>query len=362
MALRRLAVVLGSSLLSGAAASATASPASDVASAFDPGDGFDLHLTLDYRLDLHRAAIRREAAGRPGTDPTDPVPVSDDLVFAGTTQTLVPRLELGLFHDVSIAAALPYVVSESRTLELDQRDKPCTFDVPGATCVSRTSSSTIRDGLLPMAGYDGDNGGAGFTGNDPTVFRSPKRSGVDQLHLGLTWAPMNQRRDDTKPTWKLGVEARIAVGRIAAMDRVDPDRATGVGRGVHELRMWTSIARRLGWAEPFVEAYWQTPIAVKDGSPFADPGFGARTTGPSQLGGTRFGFEAFAVDQGTDGARLSIELSAHLAAHFEGREPTEMWEVFAMAGDASGTGPLVLDADPIAAGSQRLLKDGVITL
>lgn len=350
--------MIGSSLLS-LAGTVAASPASDVASSFDADDGFDLNLTLDYRLDIHRAAIRREAVARAGTVPGDAMPVQDDLVFAGTKQTIVPRLELGLFHDVAVSFALPYVVSESRTLELDQRDKPCTFDTPTASCVSRNTSSTLRDGLLPMAGYDGDNGGAGFTGNDPTVFRSPGRSGVDQLELGLTWAPMNQRRDDTKPTWKLGVEARIAVGQVAAMNRLDPSASTGVGRGVHELRLWTSMARRLGWAEPFIEAYWQAPIAVKDGSPFADPGFGARSTGASQIGGTRFGFEAYAVDQGTDGARLSLELSANLASHFEGRQYTEMWEVFALAGDASGSGPLVLDADPTRDGMQAIDHPGV---
>lgn len=356
--MRRLA--LSSLFVAGLAAPAAAGPGSDVASAFDPEDGFDLHLSAEYQLDLHTAAIRREDAGRPGTDPTDPVPVSDDLVFSSTRQTVVPRLELGLFHDVSVSASLPYVVSESRTLELDQRDKPCTFDIPGATCVSRMSSSTLADGLLPMAGFDGENGGAGFMGNDPTVFRSPVRSGVDQLHLGVTYAPMNQRRDDTKPTWKLGAEVRIAVGKVAAMNRTDPGAATGVGRGVHEVRLWTSIARRLAWAEPFFEVYWQAPIGTKSGSPFADPGYGAQSAGSQQLAGTRFGFEAYAVDQGSEGARFSLEISATLAAHFEGRAYTEMWEVFAMAGDAStGTGPLILDANPVAADRQDLDHPGI---
>jgi hypothetical protein len=362
--LRRFALALASLAVAPAVAPATAvaGPASDVASAFDRDDGFDLHLGLDYHLEVHRAAIRREAAGRPGTSPTSPVPIVDDLVFQGTRHTIVPRLELGLFHDVALTAALPLVLSDDRSLELDQRDSPCTFDIPDATCVSRASSSTLADGLLPMAGWDGQNGGAGFAATDPTVFRGPTRSGIDQLHLGVAAAPMNQRRDPTKPTWKLGAELRLGVGKVAALDRVEPTRSTGVGRGVHELRLWTSVARRIGWAEPFVDVYWQLPIAIKDGSPFASPGFGARSTDPSQRAGARFGFEAYAVDQGDDGARLSLELSARLDAHFEGREQTEMWEVFALAGDASGGGPLVLDADPLAAGVQALDHPGITTV
>ncbi|MBK9037393.1 MAG: hypothetical protein IPL61_40150 [Myxococcales bacterium] len=360
--MRRFAFVLGSLAVAVTASPAVAGPDSDVASAFDRDDGFDLHLTFDYQLDIHRAAIRREQAGRPGTPTTAPVPVVDDLVFASTRHTVVPKLELGLFHDVSLSAALPITLAYDRTLELDQRDTPCTYDIPGATCVSRTSSTTLTDGLLPMAGYDGQNAGAGFMGTDPTVFRGPTRKGVDQLHLGFTWAPMNQLRDDTKPTWKLGAEFRIAVGKVAAMNRLDPGASTGVGRGVHDLRLSTSIAKQLGWAEPFVDIWWQVPIGIKDGSPFESPGFGARSTEPSQRAGTRFGFEAYAVDQGDEGARLSIELSAHLESHFEGREQTEMWEVFALAGDASGAGPLRLDADPTQAGMQTIDHPGITTV
>ena len=360
--MRRFAFVLGSLAVAVTAAPASAGPDSDVASAFDPGDGLDLNLTLDYQLDVHRAAVRREEAGRPGTAPTDPMPIVDDLVFSSTRHVVVPRLELGLFHDVSLSAALPLTLAWDRSLELDQRDTPCTFDTPTATCVSRMSSTTIRDGLLPMGGYDGQNGGAVFDPSDPTVFRGPTRKGVDQVHLGLTWAPMNQHRDDTKPTWKLGAELRIAAGKVAAMNRTDPSASVGVGRGITELRLSTSVARRLSWAEPFVEAYWQVPIAIKSGSPFESPGFGARSTDPSQLAGTRFGFEAYAVDQGDDGVRLSLELSANLQSHFEGREYTEMWEVFALAGDATGTGPLILDADPTRAGIQAVDHPGITTV
>ena len=39
--------------------------------------------------------------------------------------------------------------------KLDQRDTPCTFDMtPSSPCVDRDNSSTIRDGILPMQGFD----------------------------------------------------------------------------------------------------------------------------------------------------------------------------------------------------------------
>lgn len=341
---------------------AVAGPYSEVASAFDPGDGFDLHLTLDYRLDIRRSAILREDVGRPGTGPTDGLPVVRDLIFAGSRHTIIPRLELGLFKDVSFSVAMPYVLSQQGTLELDQRDTPCDFDGADATCVNRMTSSTFVDGILPGSGFDGQNGGAGFDADDPTVFRSPTRSGLDQIHLGLTWAPMNQRRDDTKPTWKLGVEGRLAVGKVATIDAGDLAGSTGVGRGVTEVRLWTSMARRIGWAEPYVEAWWLAPLSVKNDSLFQDPGFGARSTKTQQQGGLRFGFEGYAVDQGDEGARLALELSARIVTHFEGRNYSEMWEVFSLAGDASGTGPLILDGDPTADMVQALDHPGITNI
>jgi hypothetical protein len=337
---------------------AHAGPYSEVASSFDPDDGFDLNLSLDYRLDIRRSAISRERVGA-GIPADGGVPVFNDLVFAGTRHTMIPRLELGLFHDVSFSLAMPYVLADERTLELDQRNTPCDFDGANATCVNRMTSSTFADGILTGTGFDGKNAGGGFDDDDPTVFRGPTRRGVDQIHLGLAWAAMNQARDETKPTWKIGAEARIAVGKIASISATDLDNSTGVGRGINEIRLWTSIARRLGWAEPYVEIWWMAPLSVKSNSHFGDPGFGARSTKPQQEGGVRFGFEGYAVDQGDEGARLSLELSARMQAHFEGRAYTEMWEVFSLAGDAAGTGPMILDADPTTAGQQALDHPGV---
>lgn len=353
--MRRLCFVLAATAFPATVAHAESEPEAT----FDEADsGFHLGLTVDYRLDIRRSAIRREMAGRPDTDPTDPVPVGDDLVFAGSRHTVIPRLELGLYRDVAVTVAMPYVLSDHRDLELDQRDTPCVFGA-GGTCIDRGTSSTLADGLLPPDGFDGENGGAGFAADDSMVFRGPIRRGLDQLHVGLHWAPMSQRRDRTKPTWTLGVEGRIAIGKVARIDRDDLDGSNGIGRGVHELRLWTTVTRRLGWAQPTFEAWWMAPFATTDDSPFSSPGFGARNTGASQEGGVRFGLDAYAVDQGEDGARLSLGLGGRVVAHFEGRAHTEMWEVFSLAGESTGTGPLILDADPVATGMQPLDHPGI---
>jgi hypothetical protein len=327
---------------------AVAGPHSEVSSAFDKGDRFDLNVRVDYELTLRSAAIKREDAGGPGAVPNGPIPVVPDLLVSSRTHALVPRLEMGIFKDLAVTASLPVVFRKSLTLESDTRANRAT---------------TIDDGLLPAEGFDAqDPGGPGFAGDDARVFRSPNRAGLDQLHLGLVWAPMNQRRDDTKPTWKVGAEVRLAIGKTMRLDRANPDNETGVSRGVHELNVYTSLAKRIGWAEPFFEMWLTAPVGETNDSAFRDLGFGQRNPGAQIFAGTKFGVEAVIFERPGQGQRVSFLAQGDLTANFEGRAYTDMWEVFQYAGTAQNAGPLVLDADPLDPGNQAITHPGVTTV
>jgi hypothetical protein len=341
-----LVTALGPAL---AALPARAGPEAEVASAFDAGDDLDVHAWVDYEAEWRRAVIQRERSGAGGAGPDDPLPAVRDLTLRGSRHLVTPRLELGVARDVAFTLALPIVLRDRRRLELDDRG------------VDRTSSTTIADGILPPSGYDArDPMGPGFTVG-PAIFQGVDRRGLDQVHVGLVVAALNQARDRTKPTWKIGLEGRIAVGGFARLDRDDPERRDGVGRGVHELRVWTSMARRTGWAEPHVELWWLGAIAEKSASPFArpDPAFGARSFGPMQRAGGRFGLDAIVWERRRSAQRVAVRGAATLEARFDGRDYSDMWEVFALAGDATAGGPLVLDRDPASAGVQAASHPGV---
>jgi hypothetical protein len=79
----------------------------------------------------------------------------------------------------------------------------------------------------------------------------------------------------------------------------------------------------------------------------------------SQQASVGFGLEMYALDQGRDQTRISLDFGTRATVHFEGREYTEMWEAFAFAGDSRGTGPLILDSDPTRVGVQPLSYPGV---
>jgi hypothetical protein len=334
----------------GLASEARANPDSIVPSIADPGayvgvagSSTAIWFRVDYEYEADRSSILREHLSTTA-DPLAPLPVGKDLAFKQFRHTITPRIEVGLYHDLWVSAAMPIIVQQARELRL-------------AGGVDRASSSTVVDGILPMEGFDAHDPGTPLPGD--LMFRGVSRHGLDQVHLGLGVAPMNQLKDDTKPTWKLGAELRLSIGKLMKFDAMSPGSENGVSSGVHELKLWTSFDRKLGWAEPWMEIFWQVPIGVRSGSPFEDPGFGATNTQKGQQGGVMFGFEAYAVDNAADHNRISLDLGARFVGHFEGRDYSEMWEPFALAGDSRGMGPLILDADPTTSGVQPLSHPGI---
>jgi len=331
-------------MLGAVAGVAHANPDSLVPSAGVEGAPMSLHLRLDYGYELSSSTIMRERIGDPTSDPLGGIPRSNDLAFHQYRHILTPRAEVGIFRDTWLSLALPIVVSQARELEL----------APG---IGRADSSTLGGGLLPAQGFDARDTSTAPPGD--LVFRGINRSGLDQIHVGLNVAPMNQRRDDTKPTWKIGAEMRLAIGRVMRFDSLDPRSETGVSRGVHELRLWTSIDRQFRWTEGWFELFWQVPVAARAKSLYQDPGFGSSNHKPSQQGGASFGIETYVVNDKLTGNRISLDLGGRIVGHFEGRQYSELWEVFAYAGDSRGTGPLILDRDPTETGLQAMSHPGI---
>ena len=341
----RSSVVLGLALCGHAA---HANPMSIVPGGADPDAPTIFHVTVDYAYTIDRANIQRENVGAPGTDPAGGIPVTDDLSFKQTRHTLTPRAELALLRDTYLSFAVPIVIGQARELSLD---------VPAG------ESTTIRDGLLGTDGFDARDPNTPLIGSD-LIFRGHSRSGVEQLHFGLGVTPMNQRRDPTKPTWKIGGELRLAVGKVMRFDAMKTAEETGVSKGVHELKLWTSFARQFRRVEGYFDMFWMVPLTARESSLFDDieqrPGaFGASSTMPGQKAGVSFGLEAYALDDRVNHNRISIDVGARVVSHFEGRDYSEMWEVFALAGDVRRDGPLVLDRDPVEADVQAVSHPGI---
>lgn len=332
-------------------ATARANPASIVPGGIDPGpeggtDRINAVGTVDYEYEQDSSTVWRESDHDANADPNSPLPLHRDLAFHQFKHTITPRLDVGLVGDSWFSVALPVTITQSRELRLDNG-------------VDRNGSSTVVDGFLPAAGFDARDPSTPPTGD--LMFRGPDRHGIDQVHVGIGVAPMNQHRDDTKPTWKIGAELRLAVGQVMKFDPAAPTANSGVSEGVHELRLWTSFDRKIEWpglpvVEPWFELFWQVPLASTTESLFQNPGFGATNTQKSQQAGVSFGLEAYAIDDPRDHNRISLDLGTKAVAHFEGRDYSEMWEVFA------GNPALALDADPTMMGVQPLPYPGITNI
>jgi hypothetical protein len=244
-----------------------------VVDAFDDDDLFDLHLSLGYQSTWKSAKIMREssitdAGFSDGGYSRANLNVAE---YSQRVSRLNTRADIGLFKDVALIVRLPIVLSDDRELK------------------GTGGSDSTMSQRYAIAGQPGEQ-------LFSLPFKSPTRSGVEYLAIGLDVAPFNQARDSTKPTWLIGIEGRFDVSepmhacnknpqplnstsgaaQVQCANRSDINRngtggefATntsgagplegtfsggnkpGISRGVTALEGHTIVSRRVKYIEPY---------------------------------------------------------------------------------------------------------------
>ncbi|HYO97691.1 MAG TPA: hypothetical protein VER33_24450 [Polyangiaceae bacterium] len=239
-----------------------------VVDAFDDNDVFDLHLSAGFQTSWKTANILRETSiSQPGFS-TGGFAASNLNVarFKETTSRLNTRADIGLFRDLALVIRMPIILSNQRELN----------DLEG----SAAQQSVVLQGLPGEQLFR-------------LPFKSPKRSGIEYLAVGLDAALMSQARDLSKPTWIVGIEGRFNVSEPmhACNDSPTPlnaasasqqkcahpsdvnrngvdgegageenqplegtfrgERDAGVSRGVTGLELHTYLSRRIKYVEPY---------------------------------------------------------------------------------------------------------------
>ncbi|EDM78688.1 hypothetical protein PPSIR1_29593 [Plesiocystis pacifica SIR-1] len=339
-------------LVMGLSQVANAAEVTRVASSFDQdfnGNTFDLHFGVSYDFDFKKAAIMREwGAGGQNR-------LARDLIYRQFRHTVTPMLEIGLWHDLSVYVSLPVVVSDNRNYEFDQEEgSDCIFPegtnsnyTPGtATCVNKYNSTSIRDGIIPRDGFDAFETGnpyGQFTDVSPDrIFRAPTRRGLDQIHVGMKIGILNQERKSHLPNWLLGLEGRFAIGKPMTMSRdiqtSDPAGNHRVGRGMHELGVWTALSRRYRFLDPFFGAHWRYAFRAGDTN-FENYGGAQGKSEPQSETGAYFGAEIVPWENKAQKKKVSIILQGSAVLHYNGRGYSEVWELLAdspaLVGDVS---------------------------
>ncbi|MBM4376036.1 MAG: hypothetical protein FJ095_13200 [Deltaproteobacteria bacterium] len=235
----------------------------DVIDAFDDDDPFDFAVSVGYQFASKSARILRESpVFEPGLT-TGGFTARTMKVgqFIGIASVLTPRIDVGLYKDLALYATLPITLSDERRID----------DLDGSAAKA----------AVVAAGAPGEQ-------LFSIPFRSPNRSGIQYVGLGIDYSLLNQARDVTKPTWVFGLETRIAAGtpmhacdaaqavqcthpgdinRNGQFDTSGPNlttpggaaleaqglttRTPGVTRGTIGLEFHSAISKRVKYIEPY---------------------------------------------------------------------------------------------------------------
>lgn len=315
---------------------AFAAQVTDVADAADGDDPFDANIEVKFEFMRHTALITREntqiptgdASGKPRT-----VEVRE-LDYERYRARLKPRIEVGVFHDLSVFLEWPIVLWDQQSL--------------GYTAGTNAGNSTIRrdmDGDVPTIdgwretcgnGQDGldANGCYGYPNRGYTDWNlDPQtgqyaggggaapvvRAGFDYPQIGFRWSPVNTERDASKPTITLQADYNLGFLPLPIWDpsaeTPTADNPGPVARGVHEFHFQVAMSKRWLLLDPFfVVDYW-APFSTSDAF-----------TGlfPRHRGGFTLGMEIVPYENQKLSQKFAIQLSG-LAQYFsEGRDYSEL--------------------------------------
>lgn len=306
-----------------------------VIDALDDDDPFDATLSATFRQQWKSANVRRESyLQQSGYATGGFTPATANVAsYSQSVTTLELGADIGIWKDLALSLRLPFILADRRALE-------------------------APDGSTADPERLGDGSGQELFA---VPMRSPTRSGVDWIGVGLSYAILNQQRDDTKPTWVIGAEGRFAVGsRIRACndgapvkcpDPINPalSRDPGISRGMNTYVVQTVFSRRLGYVEPYAGFRFlaETPQGNTD---FARSSAtrGTIRSAPPMIGTMTVGVEVFPWERRETFSRLGLDFKLRGSYHSAGRDYSELFDALgsSQAGSLRAPNPARYQAGP----------------
>lgn len=333
---------------------------------------WSFRFSLGFVRSLRRTLIQRERSVLTAEDPSMVAPngvTEFDNVghYTQITNTLNVGMEIAIYRDLSLHFGLPLILSDSREI------------------TAHADNTPERTARILSDGYSRDVPAADGTTammNVPTQlfglpFRSPERSGIDQIRLGASWNILNQARDPHLPTWLLRIEWRPPVGpqlrpcqqgmsglRCPRLDAPRPtmtrpegstntvetpdapyERAAGpaepgISRRVHGLYAQTVMSRRVGYVEPYIGLDFLYEIP-EGGTPFrfTDAPFGQLATYPPIQGSLTAGAEIVPWENRESWQRFAIDLRVRGTYYSQGRDYSVLFDALGSSNSVPLTTP-----------------------
>ncbi|MBI1948300.1 MAG: hypothetical protein HYS27_21615 [Deltaproteobacteria bacterium] len=336
------------------APAARAAQITDVADAVDETDPFDAYLEVKFDVTRHAGMLTRENTQPPEGDPTGTPRSADvrEMSFEHVKFRIKPRLEVGVFRDLSVFAEWPIIIWQQQTWRYAEgvddskstlkRDQAC-----------GDGSKVGEDGLCPDGAtpttpptVDGwpetrgsgntrpeiNNGAYGFPANTYNAWAfdhgasggfTGYRQGFDNPTFGARFSPVNNERDDTFPTITLQADytAPFLQFMNPTTDEIeDPQNPGSVSDGAHRFHFQIAMSKRFLVLDPYFSL---------------DYGFGLPASGngslegyfPRQAGTFMVGTEIIPYEDKKLQQRFAIDVAAFATYYSEGRDYTEISDV-----------------------------------
>jgi hypothetical protein len=342
----RLSAVITAASLLALATPSRAAELTHVATAAEPDTAFNLDLSIRWERTQKRAIITREKATAPTlAEPFGRVEDLPELSYSEITNVIIPRVAAGLYQDVELHFELPYYLGQEVAwkyasginLAAESAISTPGIDVNGGTCAScPLFPAQVRDTTVYHGGVVGD------------------------LKLGLAWGIFNDRKDDTKPFWLVGLDVTFPTaalydpwaGRTLTAGTYPspfmlPTHQAGVGQKIWKFDLQTALSKRMGPIDPYFKAHLTLPRRFSstysncdhagDAAPGTPPGTVVaaancalprwKDAAGAELPwntGLLFGVELVPLEDRVEGQRLVIDLRATAEYTSKGRWYNEL--------------------------------------
>lgn len=226
---------------------ATAADVTRVASSFEDDDPFGMFIDAGLSHSRRRTKIIREALPTTAGETREYKP---ELWYQSYDTRLELDVAFGIAQDVELSFGLPLVLFQDESWDF----------VSGTDA----SNSTITNNCLNANGtaIPGCNPATG-AGAVP-LFNVPLetfRGGIGNMRFGFAWSIFNQRKDETKPTWVVGLDYEAPTAKL-----LDPsvltstDERGNIGDRVHKYTVYTALSRQIGLADPYFRMHYTVPV------------------------------------------------------------------------------------------------------
>ena len=262
--MRRLHGVLTAIALTGLATPVGAADLTRLKTGGELGNPFELDLSVRWDRTQERATISHESGTPAAGVPGGLVGEAERLDYQRTTNAVVPRIAVGVWHDLEIHAEMPYVLGDETSWWYGTAyGNPSAgtgswnildpgFKASGAPC---TTPDTCQ--LFPV-------------GSDKQNVYKGGRPG--DLVAGIAWGIYDDRKDPTGPTWNVGLDVTMPTAALyePAKDRLttagatywsspytDASKPGPFGEKIWKWDFYTALSRRIGPVDPYVKAHVQ---------------------------------------------------------------------------------------------------------